>query len=151
MSRFCPFSNLTFHDLSRAQMTSDPKNSKRLISSSVSAFQKHSGWKKSKKSFSKPFSSTTSTDRNGRKPKLPHFYLSSNSCSTVHAPHAPQSTFHIPHSTFHIPHSTLHIPHSTPHIPHSSLLIPQFYGFINKLPLETSLVWVWYIVDWRTK
>ena len=34
---------LTFDDLSRSQMTSDPKNSNRFISSLVSAFQKHIG------------------------------------------------------------------------------------------------------------
>ena len=42
---------MTFNDLSRPQMTSDHKNSNRFISSLVSAFQKHIGWKKSKKSF----------------------------------------------------------------------------------------------------
>ena len=42
---------MTFNDLSRPQMTSDPKNSNRFICSLVSAFQKHIGWKKSKKSL----------------------------------------------------------------------------------------------------
>ena len=48
MSRFCSFSNLTFDDLSRPQMTSDPKNFDRFISSLVSAFQKYTVYKKSK-------------------------------------------------------------------------------------------------------
>ena len=44
---------MTFDDLSRSQMTSDLKNSNRFITSLVSAFQKHIGWKKSKNSLFK--------------------------------------------------------------------------------------------------
>ena len=51
MSRFCNFSSLTFDDLSRPQMTSDPKNNYRFLKHKLSAFQKHIVWKKSKKSL----------------------------------------------------------------------------------------------------
>merc|ERR1712030_217870 len=51
MSRFCYFSSLTFDDLSRPQMTSDPKNNYRFLKHKLSAFQKHIVWKKSKKSL----------------------------------------------------------------------------------------------------
>ena len=112
----------TSHELKWPRILKNPKDPF-LAQSQLS---KNIVVEKSQKShFSKPFSSTTSTDRNGRKPKLPHFYLSSNSCSTVHAPHAPHASCLSPHPTFHIPHSTLHIPHSTFHTPHSSLLTPH--------------------------
>ena len=40
MSRFCDFSSLTFDDLSRPLVTSDPKNSNRFLKLKLSAFQK---------------------------------------------------------------------------------------------------------------
>jgi hypothetical protein len=70
MSRFCWFWNLTSNNISRPQMTSDHKNFNRSISSSVSAFQKHIVWKKSKNLFWKLFSSTSSVGWNGPKNKI---------------------------------------------------------------------------------
>ena len=86
MSRFCPFSMLTSNDLSRTQMTSNTKNSNTFISSLVSAFQKHSVWKKWKISL---FRSILKYDLRGLKwPETK--ILSKGFCLTIpHAPHAP--------------------------------------------------------------
>ena len=86
MSRFCYFSNLTFDDLSRPQMTSDHKNSNRFISSLVSAFQKHIGWKKSKKSLFR------SIFKYANKERARLFHHTGLFHHTTGAPHAPQCT-----------------------------------------------------------
>ena len=78
-------------------MTSDPKNSKRFISSLASAFQKHSVWKKSKNSL---FRSIFKYDLRGLKwpetktiPQrllltIPHH----PSCSSITIPHHPSQS-----------------------------------------------------------
>ena len=104
MSRFCDFSSLTFDDLSRPQMTSDPKNSNRFLKHKLSAFQKHSVWKKSKKSFFRSIFKYVllgwvgegvchCTSVLSSAPHAPHFLF-----SAPHAPHAPHFLFSAPHA-----------------------------------------------------
>ena len=98
----CWFWTLTSNDLSWAKMTSDPTNSKRLIPSLVSAFQKHSVWKKSKNSL---FRSIFKYELRGLKwpetkiiPQrllltIPHH----PSCTSITIPHHPSQSLTIPH------------------------------------------------------
>ena len=102
-------------------MTSDPKKSKRSISSSISAFQKHTGWKKSKKvNFQTHFQVRPPWTRNGPKPKftlhIPHSSCTSSiSCTSILNPQSsilnPQSSIlsfmvllilNWPHCTTHV-------------------------------------------------
>ena len=103
----------TSHELKWPRILKNPKDP----FLAWSQLSKNILFEKSQKShFSKPFSSTTSTGRNGPKPKF-----------TIHNPQfygfiTPHSSVHIPHSTLHIPQSTFHTPHSTFLTPHSSFL-----------------------------
>ena len=107
MSRFCSFSNLTFDDLSRPQMTSDPKNFDRFISSLVSAFQKYTVYKKSKISL---FMSIFKYELRGL--KWPETKIQKKQKKTLSLTTTPTSILN-PHTSYFIPHTSILNPQSS--------------------------------------
>ena len=123
---------MTFNDLSRPQMTSDPKNSNRFICSLVSAFQKHIGWKKSKKSlFRSIFKYELLFPSPSPSPSV------CTSCTSLHLTS--------PHCTSCMRCTSLHLSSKVLILnPQSSILNPQFSGFLG-------LAWAFPPYSWKKK
>ena len=128
MSRFCSFSNLTFDDLSRPQMTSDPKNLNRFISSLVSAFQKYTVYKKSKISLFRSIFKYELCGLKWPETKI-HPSRASNNCLTI--PH---------HPSYLNPHTSYLNPHTSYLIPHTSYFIPRFLFSWVRTSLNALLI-----------